>query len=128
RVLHGIGHADWSPLRNTEQWKRLTYIRRRNDGLQVFNPPLNGEVTDVRVGHSASTLVVTHEAEVVAEKTYPVPPHWTLPFVLEVSKPVRGLDHYRSLACVGPGELDSIRSSHVSDSLGGLFHIAKIWE
>jgi len=58
----------------------------------------------------------------VAEKVNPVTPNRAFPFVFEMRQPVRGLDHYRSSARFGPGELDSIRSTHVPNSLRGLLH------
>ncbi len=87
-------------------------IGRRDHGLQILDPALEREVADVPVGHTAPALVVTHEAEVIAEEANPVSPDRALPFVFEVGQPVRGLDQHGSRARLGPGELDSVSGTH----------------
>src|SRR5262249_17616390 len=121
-MSHSIGHADRSPLRNSEQDERLLRVGRRDHGLQILDPALEGKVADVQVGHPAPALVVAHEAEVFAEEANPVPPDRALPFVLEVRQPVRGLDQHGSRARLGPRYLDSVTSAHISDSLSGPLH------
>src|SRR5262245_59036535 len=121
-MSHGIGHADRSPLRNTEQDERLLRVGRRDHGLQILDPAIEGKVADVQVSHPAPALIVAHEAEVFAEEANPVPPDRALPFVLEVGQPVRGLYQHGPRTRLGPGELDTIRRAHIPDSLCGSFH------
>src|SRR5215510_6187152 len=121
-MSHGIGHADRSPLRNSEQDERLPQIGRLDHGLQILDPTIEGEVADVQVSHPAPALVVAYEAEVFAEEANPVPPDRALPFVFEVGQPVRGLYQHGPRTRLGPGELDSVRSAHIPDSLNGLLH------
>src|SRR5215510_4948744 len=121
-MSHGIGHADRSPLRNSEQDERLPQIGRLDHGLQILDPTIEGEVADVQVSHPAPALVVAYEAEVFAEEANPVPPDQALPFVFEVGQPVRGLYQHEPRTRLCPGELYCVRSAHIPDSLSGLLH------
>lgn len=50
-------------LRDAEQYE-LPRVGRIGDRLQVRNPPIEGEITDLPIRHSASALVVADETEV----------------------------------------------------------------
>src|SRR6185503_173894 len=121
-MLDGVRHADWSTLRNAEQREWLADLSRIDDRFQILDPALKRQITDIQIGHSAAALVITNVAEIVAEKSYPMPPDRTLPFILEMRQPVRGLDHHRSRTRLRPGELDAIGSTQVTNSLRGLLH------
>src|SRR5204862_1693434 len=106
-------------LRNAQQRARLLWIGHRYHRLQILDPSLEREVADIPVGHPAPSFIVAHEAEVIAEEADPVPPDRTLPFVLEVGHPVRSLDQHGPRTRLSPGELDSVRSAEIPNSLGG---------
>src|SRR5687768_7899579 len=121
-MFHGVRNADRGSLRNAEERERLLQSSRRNNVLHVCNPTVEREIADVPVSHSTTALVVSNVTEIIAEEVQPMAPDWALPLKLKVSKPVRGFDYYRTRARVCPSELDSIRSTNISDSLRRLLH------
>src|SRR4029434_7064743 len=121
-MFNRVRRTDCATLRNAEEGERLPHVGRGDDVLHVGNPTIERKVAYVTISHSATSLVVTNVAKVIAEETEPVSPDGALPFVLKVGQPVRGLDHHRSRARLSPGQFDSIRSTHISDSLGGSLH------
>src|SRR5215475_10072892 len=117
-MFYSVGHTDRPALRNAQHGERFSEVGRVDDVLNVLDPPLEREVADVPVGHSATALVVTNVTEAVAEEAYPMTPDRTLPFVLEMGQPISRLDDHRSSTRFSPGELDSVFGADVSDSLG----------
>src|SRR5687767_997521 len=121
-MFYGIRNADRGSLRNAEETKRLLQSSRGNNVLHVRNPTIEREVADVPVRHSTTALVVSDVTETTAEEAEPMAPHRALPLKLKVGKPVRSFDYYGTLAGVCPSQLDSIRSTNISDSLRRLLH------
>src|SRR4030095_16098198 len=116
-MFNRVRRTDCAALRNAEEGERLPHVGRGDDVLNVGNPTIERKIAYVPVSHSATSLVVTNVAKVIAEETEPVSPDWAVPFVLEVGQPVRGLDHHGSRARLSPGELNSIRGTYITDSL-----------
>src|ERR1044071_7984118 len=107
-MLHCIRDTSCGALGNAEECKgprRIDYVDER---LQVLDPTFERKIADIPVSDSATAFIVTNEAEMFAEKTHPVTPNGTLPFVFEVSHPVGGFDERWTRACFRPCELNAV--------------------
>ena len=104
-------------LRNAEQARTAPTDSCRDNCFQILDPSRERKIADVPVSHSAATFIVTHEVKVITEEADPVAPDRALPLEFEMSHPVRGFDQRRACACLGPGELDSVRCAQITDSL-----------
>src|SRR5688572_12692002 len=113
----GKGGTDGSPLRNAEQRHWFANLRGVYDVFEIFDPSLEGEISDVHFGHSASAFIVADVAKIAAEELHPMPPDRTLPFVLEMCQPVGGFYDHRSGARLGPGEPDPVGRAHIPNGL-----------
>jgi hypothetical protein len=88
-----------------------------DDGLEVFDPAIEGQVPHGPVRHAAAPLVVPDEAEVAGEESDPVTPQRTVPIVSEVCEPVGGLDEQWALARFGPRQLHAVARSQITNVL-----------
>ena len=90
-MTHRIHDRDRRPLRNAEQRETLD-PRSIDHGLKVRNPAIDRELIDIPVRQPTPALVVAHDRMRLTEPVQPVAPHGTLPIVLKVREPIRGLD------------------------------------
>src|SRR5262249_52650958 len=114
-----VGGADGGAGRDPQERERFLDSRGNSHGLDVLDPAFERKLVDLPVRHPAAAFVPAQESEVIAEEVKPVPPNGALQLVLEMAQPVRRLDEDRTLADLGPGELDAVDRAQVADSLTG---------
>src|SRR6185369_14045980 len=91
-MLHCVRDTGCGALGNAEECKRFRRIDYVDERLQILDPTFERKIAYIPVSHPATAFIMTNEAEMFAEKTHPVTPNRTLPFVFEMSHPVCGFD------------------------------------
>ena len=94
-------------LRDAEQREALE-TRRRDDGLEIRDPRLDGEIAELAVGQAASALVVPDDRVAVPQLGQPVAPDRALPVEVEVRQPRRRPHERRSAAVDGVRQPNTI--------------------
>ena len=100
-----VHDCDRRRLRDTEQSEAIQ-ADRVDHRLQIGDPRLDRQITDLAVRQPAATFVVADEQMIVGELAHPVPPHRTLEVEVEVRQPRRHANDRRSPAA------ESVRKPH----------------
>ena len=101
----GVDERDRRALRHPEQ-REAVDARGVDDGLEVGDPGLHGELAELAVGEPAPSLVVADERVAVAQLGQPVTPDRALPVEVEMRQP-RRRPHDRR-----PAAVDGVRQPH----------------
>ena len=87
-MTSGVDQRDRRALRDAEQ-REAVDARRVDDGLEVGDPGVDGELAELAIGEPAPSLVVADERVAVAQLGQPVAPHRALPVEVQMRQPRR---------------------------------------
>jgi hypothetical protein len=104
-----VHDRDRRRLRDTEQNEAIQ-ADRVDHRLQIGDPRLDRQITDLAVRQPAATFVVSDEQMILGELTHPVPPHRTLEVEVEVRQPRRHANDRRSPPADSVGKPHAIGS------------------
>ncbi len=115
----GVRHRGNRALRHAEQHEAFDLVIV-DDRIEIVDPHIDvGQITvaEVAFGQAAAARVVADESEPIAEGPDPMPPHRTVPVLVDVGHPVRHLDHRRSRADRRDGEFGPVARAHEAHRL-----------
>ncbi len=107
RVPHRVGDRDGTALGDAEQREALE-ARGVDDGLEVADEGVEGDVVTVPVGQAVAALVVAQQRVALGQPADHVPPDRALPVELQVVQPVGGLDERGPLPGGRPGNAGAV--------------------